>query len=71
MYRFVPSGPQRHPWKGHWTQSPTTLPPWPMWAPRCLQCAFQNMQLTGLVTVSDQVLAEVPKWTDLADRELG
>src|ERR1700738_1626258 len=42
MYRLVPSGPQRHPWNGHSTQSSTTVPPWPMCAPRCLQCASKT-----------------------------
>jgi hypothetical protein len=36
-----------------------------------LAVRFQNMQLTRLVTVSDQVLTEVAEGPDLADRELG
>ena len=36
---LTPSGPHSHPWYGQVTQSPSTLPPWPMWAPRCGQCA--------------------------------
>ena len=36
-----------------------------------LAVRFQNMQLTGLVAVSDQILAEVAQRPDLADRKLG
>jgi hypothetical protein len=32
---------------------------------------FENMQLTGLIAIGDQILAEVPKGPDLAYRKLG
>jgi len=36
-----------------------------------LAVRFENVQLTRLVAVGDQVLAEVPKRPDLAGRKLG
>ena len=66
-----PSGPHRQPWNGQSTQSPTTLPPWPMWAPRCSAVRRQHVQLAGLVAVGDEVLAEVPQRTHFARGELG
>ena len=64
-------GPQRQPWNGHSTQSPTTLPPWPMCAPRWRQCARQDVQFARLVAIGDQVFAEVPQRPHLAGGELG
>ena len=29
-----PSAPNRQPWKGQTSSSPSTVPPWPRWAPR-------------------------------------
>src|ERR1700730_304292 len=71
MDRLVPSGPQRHPWKGHSTQSPNHLAAVADVGAEVLTVRLQHMQLTGLIPVGHQILAEIVQRADLADGKLG
>ena len=70
MSVFVPSPSNFHPWNGHTISQPSTVPPWPRWAPRCGQNASWTWSTSGLVAPGDEVPVEVVDRLRLTDGEL-
>ena len=69
MSVLAPSASNFQPWNGHLISQPSTVPPWPRWAPRCGQKASMHVGLAGLVAPEHQVGVEVVGGLGLADLE--
>ena len=59
MSVFTPSASNFQPWNGHTISQPSTVPPWPRWAPRCGQNGSCTWSTLGVVAPGDEVPVEV------------